>query len=137
MQHLRVGPKLLLFIGILTCGLIVCGLWGMYHHEEVRLRELLEEEGKNIQSQIEITRAYIANNYVRKIKKSSMGPHLHVSSDHEQDPDAIPFPATATQEIGKELGVLGVYQARLISDQPMNPANAPRDIFEKKVNGAD
>lgn len=132
MQHLRVGPKLLLLIGTLTVGLIGCGLWGMYHHEEERLRTLLEEEGKNIQSQIEITQAYIANNYVGKIKKSSMGSHLHVSSDHEQDPDAIPFPATATQEIGKELGGLGVYQARLISDQPMNPANVPRDIFEKK-----
>jgi methyl-accepting chemotaxis protein len=142
MQHLRIGPKFVLFLGTLATGLIVCGLWVMYHQEEDRLRMLFEEEGKNIQSQIEITRAYIAKNYVGKIKKSSMGSHLHVSRDHEQDPDAIPFPATATQEISKELGGLGVYQARLISDQPMNPANAPRDTFEKKAielikNGAE
>ncbi|MDH4194124.1 MAG: methyl-accepting chemotaxis protein [Nitrospirota bacterium] len=133
MWHLRIGPKFVLFLGTLAAGLIVCGLWVMYQQEEGRLRTLLEEEGKIIQVQIEVTRAYIAKNYVGKLKKSSMGSHLHVSRDHEQDPDAIPFPATATQEIGKELGGLGVYQARLVSDQPMNPANAPRDTFEKKA----
>ncbi len=142
MRHLRIGPKFVLFLGTLAAGLIVCGLWVMYQQEEARLRTLLEEEGTIIQYQIEVTRAYIAKNYVGKLKQSSMGPHLHVSRDHEQDPDAIPFPATATQEIGKELGRLGVYQARLVSDQPMNPANAPRDIFEKKAielikNGAE
>lgn len=142
MGHLRIGPKFVLFLGILAAGLIVCGLWVIYQQEERRLGMLLEEEGKIIQAQIEVTRAYIAKNYVGKLKKSAMGPYLHVSRDHEQDPDAIPFPATATQEIGKELGGLGVYQARLISDQPMNPANAPRDPFEQKAielikNGAE
>src|SRR5918994_5260826 len=117
MRRLRIGPKFVLFLGTLAAGLIFCGVWVTYQQEEGRLRMLLEEEGKIIQAQIEVTRAYIAKNYVGKLKQSTLGPHLHVAREHEQDPDAIPFPATATQEIGKELGGLGIYQARLISDQ--------------------
>ena len=130
MRNLRIGPKFVLSLGILATVLVVCGLWGVYQQEEGRLRMHLEEEGKIIQAQIEVTRAYIAKNYVGKIKKSSMGSQLHVARDHEQDPEAIPFPATATQEIGQELFERGIYQARLVSDQPMNPANAPQNAFE-------
>ncbi len=133
MGNLRLGPKFVISLGILATVLIVCGIGVIYQQEEHRLRVLLEDQGKLMQAQIEVTRAYIAKNYVGKIKKSSMGSYLHVSRDYAKDPDAIPFPATATQEIGQELGKLKVYQARLVSDQPMNPANAPQDDFERKA----
>ena len=142
MRNLRIGPKFILSLGLLATVLLVGGLWGIYLQEEGRLRASLEEEGAIIQSQIEVTRAYIAKNYVGKMKKSSFGSKLHVARDHGRDPDAVPFPATATQEIGQELAERGVYQARLVSDHPMNPANAPKDAFEAKAmelinNGAD
>ena len=142
MRNLRIGPKFLFSLGILAAVLMICGLWGIYQQEERRMRMLLEEEGKIIQAQIEVTRAYIAKNYVGKMKKSSIGSRLHVARNHAQDPEAIPFPATATQEIGQELGGRGIYQARLVSDQPMNRANAPKDEFEAKAielinNGAE
>ncbi|MGE0473018.1 MAG: methyl-accepting chemotaxis protein [Nitrospirales bacterium] len=142
MRQMRIGAKFVLALGLLGAGMILLGLWITYHQEEGRLRALLEEESRVIQSQIEVTRAYIAKNYVGKLKKSSLGTQLHVAREHEEDPNAIPFPATATQEIGKELSRQGMFQARLVSDQPMNPANAPRDEFEKKAmnlikNGAD
>ena len=133
MQRLSIGPKFLLILGTLAVGLLVCSLGVIYQQEFGRLQMILEEQGKLIQAQIEVTRAYIAKNYVGKFKQSSLGSNLHVSRDHEQDPDAIPFPATAIQEIGQELGVVGVYQARFVSDQPMNPANAPKDSFEQKA----
>ena len=133
MRNLRIGPKFVLSLGILAAGLIICGLWVLHQQEERRLRELLEEEGKVIQAQIEVTRAYIAKHYVGKIKKSTIGSSIHVSREHTQHPDRIPFPATATQEMGKELGNRGIYQARLVSDTPMNPANAPRDAFENNA----
>ncbi|MEO8326262.1 MAG: DUF3365 domain-containing protein, partial [Nitrospirota bacterium] len=133
MQCLRIGHKLILILGTLAAGMIVCGLAVIYQQEFGRMQMLLEEEGRIIQAQINVTRAYIAKNYVGKIKQSSMGPYLHVTRDHEQDPDAVPFPATAIQEIGQELGLVGGYQARFVSDQPMNPANAPKDTFEQKA----
>jgi methyl-accepting chemotaxis protein len=133
MRHLRIGTKFVLFLGLLAAGVMVCGIWMLYQHEEERLQTLLEKESKIIQAQIEVTRAYIAKNYVGKLKQSTFGPHLHVSRDYEQDPDTIPFPATATQEIGQKLNGLGMYEARLVSDRPMNPANAPVDAFEQEA----
>lgn len=133
MENCRIGPKFIVSLGILAAGLILCGLWVLYQQEDSRLRSLLEEEGKLIQAQIEVTRAYIAKNYVGKIQKSSLGSSIHVSREHEMHPDTIPFPATATQEMGKELGTRGIYRARLVSDTPMNSANAPRDGFEQRA----
>lgn len=131
MHRLSIGPKFVLILGTLAVGLIVCSLGVIYQQEVGRLQMILEEHGKRIQAQFDVTRAYIAKNYVGKLKQSTMGSNLHVSRDHEQYPDAIPFPATAIQEIGQALGVEGGYQARLVSDQPMNPANAPKDTFEQ------
>ena len=73
MRNLRIGPKFVVSLGVLAMLLIVCGLWVTYQQEEGRMRMLLEEEGKIIQAQIEVTRAYIAKNYVGKMKKSSFG----------------------------------------------------------------
>ncbi len=142
MNNLKIGPKLIVSLAVLATVLLVCGLWGIYQQEENRLRMFLEEEAKVIQSQIEVTRAYIAKNYVGKMKKSPFGSELHVAREYGRDPVAIPFPATATQEIGRELAERGVYQARLVSDHPMNPTNAPKDAFEAHAmelinNGAD
>ena len=132
MGNLRIGSKFVMSLGVLATGLIVCGLVVIYQQEEERLHKLLEDEGQIIQAQIEVTRAYIAKNYVGKLKKSSIGLKLQVAREHELNPEAIPFPATATQEIGRELGRLGIYQARLVSDNPMNADNAPKDDFEVK-----
>ena len=107
MWNLRIGPKFIVSLGALATLLIGCGLWVTYQQEEERMRMLLEEEGKVIQAQIEVTRAYIAKNYVGKMKKSSFGFQVHVSRDYARDPDAIPFPATATREIGEELAAGG------------------------------
>ena len=133
MGNLKIGPKLVISLGMLATGVLVCGVILIYRQEEGRFQKLLEHEGKIIQAQIEVTRAYIAKNYVGKLKKSSLGPHVLVARDHEQHQEAIPFPATATQEIGRELGRLGIYQARLVSDDPMNVANAPKDNFEVRA----
>lgn len=133
MLNLKIGPKIIVSLGVVAALLIVCGLWVTYQQEDARMRMLLEEEGKNIQAHIEVTRAYIAKNYVGKMKKSALGSQMHVSRNHAKDSNVIPFPATATQEIGEKLSERGVYQARLVSDQPMNPANAPQSVFETEA----
>ena len=131
MKSMKIGMKFVLSLGGIAAVMITVGLLFVFNQEEARMQEILEEEGKMIQAQVEVTRAYIAKNYVGKIKKSSIGSEIGVSRQHATDPQAIPFPATATQEIGRALGDRGIFQARLLSENPMNPANAPQDEFER------
>ncbi|GJL50907.1 methyl-accepting chemotaxis protein [Candidatus Nitrospira salsa] len=130
---MKIGMKLVLSLGCITMVLTFISLLFLYNQEESRLYALLEERSKMVQTQMEVTRAYIAKNYVGKMKKSSIGSEIMVVREHGVNPQAIPFPATATQEIGKALSEKGIFQSRLISDQPMNPANAPTDEFERKA----
>ena len=136
MGSMKIGTKMVVALGIIAAVLTLVGGIIIYEQEQARLLTLLEGQGKVIQAQVEVTRAYIAKNYVGKVKASSVGSNIKVARDHGLDPQAIPFPATATQEIGKTLGDQGIFQARLISDQPMNPENAPNDEFERKATQA-
>ena len=86
-----------------------------------------------LSAQILISRAYIAQNYVGKIKKSKYGADIQVLKDHSNSPDAIPIPATSVREMGEEANKTGLYNARLVSQNPLNPANAPKDSFENEA----
>ena len=136
MSSMKIGTKMVVALGIIAAVLTIVGGFFIYEQEQARLLTLLEGQGKVIQAQVEVTRAYIAKNYVGKVKTSSVGSNIKVSREHGMDPQAIPFPATATQEIGKTLADQGIFQARLISDRPMNSANAPKDEFERKATQA-
>jgi methyl-accepting chemotaxis protein len=58
---------------------------------------------------------------------------VQISKDHLENPQAIPLPATATREMSEELSKTGLFNARLISSQPLNPANASKDRFEEEA----
>src|SRR5678815_2703116 len=94
---------------------------------------MLEGRGKIVESQTQVTRAYIAKNYVSKIKGMKGAEGVQVSKDHLENPQAIPLPATATREMSEELSKTGLFNARLISSQPLNPANASKDRFEEEA----
>ncbi|RMH09570.1 MAG: methyl-accepting chemotaxis protein [Nitrospirae bacterium] len=136
MASMRIGPKMVVLLGGIAVSLSLIGLYFVYVQEYAAMLRDLEEQGKVIQAQMEVTRAYIAKNYVGKLKRSPIGSEIVVAREHAANPLAIPFPATATREIGEALGERGVVWARLVSDTPMNPANAPRDTFEQEALAA-
>ncbi|GJL57169.1 MAG: hypothetical protein NPIRA03_00260 [Nitrospirales bacterium] len=133
MQRLKIGPTFVLIMGGVAVGFIACGLGMIYLHEFSRMQMILEEQGRLIQAQLEVTKVYIAKSYVGKYKQSSRDSNLPVAPDDEPEHDAIPLHATAIQEVGKELGVVGVYQIRLVSGKPENQANAPKNLFEQRA----
>ncbi len=133
MKSLKIGMKMIVSLGIIAAVMITVSLLFLFNQEQSRLHALLESQGEMIQAQVEVTRAYIAKNYVGKLKKSTVGAEVVVAREHSTDPLAIPFPATATQEIGKMLGERDIFQARLLSETPMNPDNAIKDDFEQRA----
>ena len=142
LKGMNIGPKFAVSIGALATVLSLIGLGIIYQQEQDKLAGLLEQRGKLLETQIQITRTYIAQNYVGKIKKSKVGSDIVVAKEHANNPDAIPFPATATREMGEEANKSGLFTARMISQNPLNPGNSPKDAFETEavraiMNGAE
>lgn len=131
-KNMNIGPKFLIGIIGIAAIITLVGLFIIQEQESEKLNILLETRGKIVEAQTQITRAYIAQNYVGKIKKSKNGADIVVAKDHAANPDAIPFPATATREMGEEANKSGLYNTRLISQSPLNPANMPKDTFRKR-----
>ncbi len=133
LNNMTIGPKFVLSI----CGVALLvtgvGLWFVYQQEQAKILGMLDTRGKIIEAQIQIMRAYIAKNYVAKLKNSKAGKDILVVKDHEANPNAIPFPATATREMGEEASKGGLFKTRLISREPLNPDNGPRDEFERQA----
>ena len=95
------------------------------------LQKRLQERSIIIQKQIEVTRGYLASQYVAKIKSAGQGV-MKVGQEHSA-PDTVPLPATATREMSEQLSQLGFYSARVISRTPLNPANSAQDQFEEEA----
>jgi methyl-accepting chemotaxis protein len=133
LKGMNIGAKFIVSIGAVATVIILVGLFLLYHQEQSKLELMLDQRGQLLETQIQITRSYIAQHYVGKIKKSKAGAEIQVSRDHVGNPDAIPFPATATREMGEEANKHGLFGARLISQTPLNPANSPKDAFEAEA----
>jgi len=128
---MNISLKMVVSLGAIAAVISCVGVYFLYQQEQANMLRQLEARGQVIQAQVEVTRSYIAKNYVAKIKNSTAGESINVSRNHAGNPEAIPFPATATREIGEELGKKGIFQSRLISSSPLNPANRPNDAFEE------
>ena len=133
MKHMSIGPKFILSISLVALLVISLGLFVLYQQEESKMDTMLSGRANVVATQIMISRAYITQNYVAKIKKSKAGNEIQVVKDHTSVADAIPFPATAVREMGEEAIRTGLYNVRLISQNPMNAANSPKDNFENEA----
>jgi len=130
MKHMSIGPKFILSISLVALIVIGLGLAVLYQQEESKMDTMMMARANIVGTQIMISRAYITQNYVAKIKKSKAGNEIQVVKDHASMADAIPFPATAVREMGEEASRTGLYNVRLISQNPMNQSNSPKDNFE-------
>ncbi len=133
MKHMSIGPKFILSISLVALVIISAGLVVLYQQEEAKMDTMLTGRSNLVATQIMISRAYITQNYVAKIKKSKAGGEIQVVKEHTSIGDAIPFPATAVREMGEEASRTGLYNVRLISQNPMNAANSPKDNFENEA----
>lgn len=133
LSEMHISQKFILLVSAVAVLVTAIGLYFVYQQEQSKMLYMLEGRGKIIESQTQVTRAYIAKNYVSKVKGMKGAEGVQVSKDHLENPQAIPLPATATREISEELSKTGLFGARLISSQPLNPANASKDRFEEEA----
>jgi len=130
---MHIAQKFILLVSGIAVLVTAIGLYFVYQQEQSKMLGMLEGRGKIIEAQTQVTRAYIAKNYVSKVKGMKGAEGVQVSKDHLENPQAIPLPATATREMSEELSKTGLFNARLISSQPLNPANSSKDRFEEEA----
>lgn len=133
LSEMKIAQKFVLLIAVVAVVVTAVGLYFMYQQEQSKISYMLEGRGKIIEAQTQVTRSYIAKNYVQKIKNMKKSEEIIISQNHLENPQAIPLPATATREISEEISKMGLFNARLISAQPLNPANAAKDRFEEEA----
>ncbi len=133
MKNMNIGAKFIAAISLVAVATMAGGYVILSHQADANLDELLTQRLKQIEAVVQTSRAYIATNYVAKIKKSKAGSEIITSKDHANNPDAIPFPATAAREIGEELMKNGTMNFRYVSQSPLNSNNLPKDGFETEA----
>jgi len=133
LSQMKIAQKFIVLIGVIATVVTAVGLYFVYQQEQSKMLWMLEGRGKIIEAQTQVTRGYIAKNYVQKIKNMKKNEEILISQNHLENPQAIPLPATATREISEELSKTGLFNARLISAQPLNPSNAAKDRFEEEA----
>ena len=130
-KALGIGPKVVMTTMVVFASLLAGGAYWIGQQLQADLERVLEDQAFIVQKQIEVTRAYVAKQFVVKAKAAGMKTGIEHS-----DPDTIPFPATFTRETSEELAQEGVYNARVISSNPLNAKNGPQDAFEKEALAA-
>ena len=127
-NELGIGAKVVVSTLIVFAGQLVAGAYFLGQQLQADLNRVLGTQASIIEKQIQVTRAYVAKQFVIKGK----GAGMKVSMEHDA-PDTIPFPATFTRETSEILAKEGVYNARVISATPLNVANGPQDTFEQQA----
>ncbi len=127
-KSLGIGPKVVGVTLLLFSGLLVAGATLLGQQLKSDLNRVLANQANIVEKQIRVTRAYVAKQFVVKAKAAGMKTGIEHS-----DPNTIPFPATFTRETSESLAKEGVYNARVISQTPLNTANGPQDAFERNA----
>lgn len=133
LKRMNIGTRFSVVACTVAVVVTAVGFYALYAQESAKLSMMLTNRARVIEQQVQITRAYLAKHYVGKLKKSKAGNDVVVSKDHLDNPDAIPFPATATREMGEEAMKNGLFGTRLYSQHPLNPQNTARDSFEQEA----
>ncbi len=133
LKNMNIGPKFILAICLAAMTVMVIGYMILSRQADESLDALLGNRLSQLEAVIQTSRAYISTNYVAKLKKSKAGSEIITAKDHANNPDAIPFPATAAREIGEELQKTGTMSFRYVSLSPINSNNLPKDGFETEA----
>ncbi len=136
MRDMPIGRKFAMAVCAIAVASTVAGLYFVYQQEQDKLLLLLTARAKVIETQMQLTRTYIAKHYVGKLKNSRVGSEIAIVKDHAENPMAIPLPATAVREIAEEAAKTGLFNARLFSTTPLNPVNVAKDQFEQDAQQA-
>jgi len=128
---MRFGIRVKLLIFAAFVWAVIFGIYSVYIYKEriAQTRRMALTTADLLSRKIVADRQYYASTIVRR----AMDAGLEVSASYHDSDNAIPLPATFTKEVSKLLGAESGLRMDIISLNPINPANVPRDEFQKKA----
>ena len=83
---MHIAQKFYLLVASVALVVTAIGLYFVYQQEQSKMMYMLEGRGKIIEAQTQVTRAYIAKNYVSKVKGMKGAEGVQISKDHLENP---------------------------------------------------
>lgn len=124
-----IRTKLLVFAALVWA--VIFGVYSFYiYHERIeQTRRMALVAVDLLTRKIAADRQYYASTVVKRALEAG----ITVTGDYHNDPKAIPLPITFIKEVSSSLGSSGGLHMEIVSLQPINPANAPKDAFQKEA----
>ena len=134
--------KYLAGIGLLICLVVLSVFWGFYFRQAELIEKQQLYQGQAFFQEVVLMREWMAQHngvYVKMTPGVTPNPYLLkvpglrvVIRDEQGEQYTLKNPALATREISELAEKSGLFQFRITSLNPLNPANAP-DAFEQEA----
>lgn len=129
-------------ISLLVCLVILSVFWGFYFRQAELIQKQQLQQGQAFFQEVVLTRQWIAQHngvYVKMTPGITPNPYLLkvlglqvTIKDEAGEQYTLKNPALVTREISELAEKRGLYQFRITSLNPLNPANTP-DAFEREA----
>jgi len=138
----RFAKRYIASISLLICLVILSVFWGFYFRQAELIQKQQLHQGQAFFQEVVLTRQWIAQHngvYVKMTPDITPNPYLLkipglqvIIKDERGEQYVLKNPALATREISELAEKRGLFQFRITSLNPLNPANTP-DAFEREA----
>lgn len=128
---MRFGIRMKLLIFAVLVWAVIFGVYSVYIYGEriEQTRRMALATASLLSRKIAADRQF----YTSTIVKRALEAGLLVTASYHDNDKAIPLPATFTKEVSGSLGNDGSLHMEIVSLQPINPENGPKDPFQKEA----
>ncbi|MBW7956927.1 MAG: DUF3365 domain-containing protein [Deltaproteobacteria bacterium] len=128
---MRIGIRVKLLIFAALVWAVIFGIYSVYIYKEriAQTQRMAHMTASYLTRELAAGSQYYTSTVVRKALDSG----LSVSSSYLNEERAIPLHLTFLKEASQGLGSEGFFHMELVSLRPVNPANLPKDDFQKEA----
>ncbi|WKZ31994.1 MAG: methyl-accepting chemotaxis protein [Thermodesulfobacteriota bacterium] len=130
---MRIGIRVKLLIFAALVWAVIFGIYSVYIYNEriAQTQRMAHMTASYLTRELAAGRQYYTSTVVKKALDSG----LSVSSSYLDEERSIPLHLTFLKEASQGLGSEGFFHMELVSLRPVNPANLPKDDFQREALG--
>lgn len=126
-----IRSKLLIFAALVWA--VIFGVYSTYIYKErtEQTRRMALTTASYLSREIAAERQFYSSTIVKRALEAG----LTVTSSYHDMEKSVPIPTTFIKEVSQSIGAEGNMHMEIVSLNPVNPANAPKDKFQQEALG--